>query len=397
MSMRTRHRSLPHEKERHLRRDEIRRSSRAGVALAIACLNAVNVGCVRAPEERTERDETVGKGASSGISFDVRDGLAAIRRLEPGFLTLWAKAPTIQVEVSRTDAAPSSWIVTIDNALSSAILEIRHHDGTVTVAPETISGGPLTEKRWAVDLSQGATTLTLRPADGEPTEPWRFAVLSDVQEAIDRVQDIYARMNADARISFVVSAGDLTQRGTVEQLDRFERELRSLRVPFYPTLGNHELGTDDGAPFQRQFGRANFRFVYGGMQFTFLDSASATLDPTVYDWLDGWLREGQNRTHAVLMHIPPIDPIGVRNGSFANRNEAAKLLAKLAEGDVDVTLYGHIHSYYAFSNANIPAYISGGGGSIPERFDGIGRHYLTVDVDPLRGISQTGVVRIDLD
>jgi 3',5'-cyclic AMP phosphodiesterase CpdA len=204
-------------------------------------------------------------------------------------------------------------------------------------------------------------------------------------------------MNADPRIAFVVSAGDLTTQGKVEQLERFQHELESLRVPFFPTLGNHELGTEGGAVYQRRFGRASFRFVYGGMQFTFLDSASATVDPLVYGWLDAWLAEGRSRTHAVLMHIPPIDPVGVRNGSFADRNEANKLLAKLAEGGVDITLYGHIHSYYPFSNAGIPAYISGGGGSIPERFDGIGRHYLTVDVDPERGITQTGVVRVDRD
>jgi Icc protein len=97
------------------------------------------------------------------------------------------------------------------------------------------------------------------------------------------------------------------------------------------------------------------------------------------------------------MHIPPIDPVGVRNGSFADRNEAAKLLAKLAEGGVDLTLYGHIHTYYPFSNAGIPAHIAGGGGAIPERFDGIGRHYLTVDVDPRSGVVETGLVRIDGD
>ncbi len=62
-----------------------------------------------------------------------------------------------------------------------------------------------------------------------------------------------------------------------------------------------------------------------------------------------------------------------------------------------MTIYGHIHSYYAFSNAGIPAYISGGGGAIPERFDGIGRHYLTVDVDPVSGVIETGLVRIDRD
>ena len=203
-------------------------------------------------------------------------------------------------------------------------------------------------------------------------------------------------MNADPSIAFVVSAGDLTSQGKALQLERFQRELEKLSVPFFATLGNHELGTSS-VPFHDYFGRADFRFVYRSMQFTFLDSGSATIDPLVYEWLDGWLAEGQSRVHAVIMHIPPIDPIGVRNGSFADRNEAAKLLAKLAGGHVDLTLYGHIHSYYPFSNAGIPAYISGGGGAIPERFDGIGRHYLTIDVDPARGVLQTAIVRIDPD
>ena len=84
----------------------------------------------------------------------------------------------------------------------------------------------------------------------------------------------------------------------------------------------------------------------------------------------------------------------MRNGSFASRNEAAKLLGRLARGRVDLTLYGHIHSYYDFENAGIPAYISGGGGAVPERFDRIGRHFLVVDADQ-RGVSKVEVVRVD--
>ncbi|NPC52723.1 metallophosphoesterase, partial [Corallococcus exiguus] len=51
--------------------------------------------------------------------------------------------------------------------------------------------------------------------------------------------------------------------------------------------------------------------------------------------------------------------------------------------------------YYSFSNAGIPAYISGGGGAIPERFDGVGRHFLAVDVDPSAGVREVGLVRVD--
>ena len=367
-------------------------------AIVLVCIGALPcAACVDVAQERAYRDETVGKGAAGETTFEVVNGLGAWRRLEPGAASLWAQAPSLQIDATRGDSGPSVWTLTIANVLPDAVLEARTESGTTVIVAESRPGAFRTEKEWVVTLAAGKTTLVLRPARGEPVSPWRFALLSDVQEAINRVQDIYARMNADPSITFVVSAGDLTEQGTVPELERFQRELESLRVPFFATLGNHELGTDRGAPFQRYFGRANFSFAYGGMQFTFLDSASATIDPLVYEWLDGWLLEGRERTHAALMHIPPIDPIGVRNGSFASRNEASKLLAQLAEGGVDLTLYGHIHSYYAFSNAGIPAYISGGGGSIPERFDGIGRHYLTVDVDPFRGISQTGVVRIDRD
>jgi len=89
------------------------------------------------------------------------------------------------------------------------------------------------------------------------------------------------------------------------------------------------------------------------------------------------------------MHIPPLDPVGERNAAFGSRDEAGALLERLAEGKVDLTLYGHIHSYYTFQNAGIPAFISGGGGAHPERMDGIGRHYVTVEV------GASGVVVVD--
>ena len=47
------------------------------------------------------------------------------------------------------------------------------------------------------------------------------------------------------------------------------------------------------------------------------------------------------------------------------------------------------------ANAGVPAYISGGGGAIPERMDGIGRHYLVVEVDPRVGVRTVGVTRVD--
>ena len=367
-----------------------------GTLVVGSAISVLSLTCVDTSNERTRAEMAIGSSQTLGTNVTVDDGLAAIRRLDGTGLSLWAQAPSLVVRVKRAADAPPMFELTVDNAMPDAVLEAAQLAGDV-LAVESVPRDRPTQKQWKVSLPPGTeATLRVHPASAESTASWRFALLSDIQEAIDRVQDIYSRMNADPSIAFVVSAGDLTSQGKALQLERFQRELEKLSVPFFATLGNHELGTSS-VPFHDYFGRADFRFVYRSMQFTFLDSGSATIDPLVYDWLDGWLAEGQGRMHAVIMHIPPIDPIGVRNGSFADRNEAAKLLAKLAGGHVDLTLYGHIHSYYPFSNAGIPAYISGGGGAIPERFDGIGRHYLTIDVDPARGVLQTAIVRIDPD
>jgi hypothetical protein len=93
--------------------------------------------------------------------------------------------------------------------------------------------------------------------------------------------------------------------------------------------------------------------------------------------------------------VPPLDPAGLRGGAFRSRGEAGKLLQKLGNGQVDALFLGHIHSYYAFSAAGVPSFISGGGGAIPETLDGIDRHYLRVRASPERGIEDVAIVRVD--
>ena len=177
------------------------------------------------------------------------------------------------------------------------------------------------------------------------------------------------------------------------ELRRFQAEMRTLPFPLYASPGNHDIGTDEHH-FQRTFGRCSFSFAYGGVRFTSLDSASATLAPKVHQWLDRWLAAGRDGLHVVISHIPPLDPVGTRNGAFASRMEAADLLGRLARGGVDLTIYGHVHSYYAFENAGIEAIITGGGGAIPQRLDGIGRHYLVVEADPEKGRFMSAPIRI---
>jgi 3',5'-cyclic-AMP phosphodiesterase len=361
-----------------------------GAALLGALLT---LGCMRPSEERAERDREVGVASAHGMSVRVEGGLAGVRRIRAGELVLWGSAPALRVRVDFAASAKTSLRLELQNCTGDAELSVESAPAGTTV--QSGAASVLTRKVWSVSASApGSVVLRIAPRDFEAPGRFRFAVLSDIQEALDRLSDIHVKLNAEPELRFLLGAGDLTERGTREQLERYQRELTHLKVPYFTTLGNHELGQEPTL-WHEYFGRGSFHFGFRGVAFTLLDSASATVDPLVYDWLDTWLDAARGRVHVVSMHIPPVDPIGVRNGSFANRNEAAKLLTRLARGRVDLTLYGHIHSYYAFENAGIPAHISGGGGAIPERFDGIGRHFLVVDVDATSGIRDVRVVRVD--
>lgn len=334
----------------------------------------------------------VGHATSEALDVDVMDGLAAVRTLDADRIELWANAPRLELALRFRVPPPETLWLEVDNCVAGALLD----GGGVPVAESGRAGkrcffrlGP-----FEPSAETAPVRIKLAPPDATSPGPFRFGVMSDIQEALDRVQDIYRVVNREPGLDFMLSAGDLTEHGTRAQLEQFQAELEALDIPYYTTLGNHEL-RESPCRFQDYFGRGSSSFEHRGARLTLLDSASATIDPIVMGWLDEWLERGADRLHVVAMHVPPRDPIGLRDVAFASRNEASQLLARLAGGAVDLTLYGHIHSYYRFVNAGIPAYISGGGGSHPERFDGIGRHFLVVDVDPLAATTSVRVVRVD--
>lgn len=350
-------------------------------------------GCVRPAEGRALKDLEIGRAEGGGLSVVVEDGLAAVRGLETGALTLWSNAPVLHVRATAMADAPEWWTLVVRNAMPDAVLKAEA-GGELLEVEEGASLIP-TLKTWRVRLRPGGEArLTVAPPDWELARPFRFAALADVQEALPAVGDIYARMNEDPSLRFIFFSGDLTERGTREQLEEFQERLQASRVPLYATLGNHEVFTTD-VPYHALVGRGSQHFTFQGVHFSMLDTGNGTVDPLVEEQFDGWLVAGQEAVHVVGMHIAPMDPVGVRNGSFSSRNEAAALVGKMARAGVDLTLYGHVHSFYAFSNAGIPAFISGGGGAIPETFDGVGRHYLAVDVDPAAGVQEVAVVRVD--
>jgi Icc protein len=360
------------------------------LSVGAMCIAVSALTCEDRPGDRTFADMDVGRVTSEGVTFAVVDGLAAVHHASEGALTLWASAPTFSVRVSSDATEAQSWTVTLVNAMPDGLFTADAPAAASLLDPE--ADDPGTTRRFSVTLPPGESVLSFETPDLDDSSPFRFVLLSDVQEGIDRVADVFAAINSQPA-RFVLGAGDLAETGSREELERFQREMRGLALPYYTTLGNHDVHSD--AAWHELFGRGNFRFLFRGVQFTMIDSAAATIDTLAYTWLDEWLQQGRDRMHIVAMHVPPLDPIGTRNGAFGDRNEAGKLLASLARGGVDLTLYGHIHSFYQYENASIPAFISGGGGADDEKLDSYGRHFMLIEVGADAGVVSTNVVFVD--
>ena len=356
---------------------------RAGVLLVVAA-------CTRPAEQRAEAELSVGSAAITDAEIRIDGGLAAIRELADGRVELWSSAPILDIELAVDSTAAGNWTFTIRNSLPDAVLST----GGAVITREP--GQHPTVGIFNTVLAEGTHRLHLAPPDGDLVAPFKVAAMADIQTALPVVDQIFARISEVPDLRFVVGMGDITERSLVEEYDLFERQLVSLEIPFYTTLGNHELWAPY-ARFHDRFGRGSFQFQFKGAYFTFADSGDAGIDPLVEDWIVDWLATAHDHTSIFLTHFPPLDPVGIRYGGFRSTQDARRLIARLVEGNVDLMLYGHIHTYLAYEQAGIPAFISGGGGANPMAWDGIDRHFLVVDIDPAgaKTIRSVDVHRVD--
>ncbi len=351
--------------------------------------------CLRGGQERAELDRTVGLASAQGIQISVEGGLASVRHIEAGAAELWLSAPSQRLTFTAGDTAPMTWALRLLNAMPGLTATCDAPPGLTCTALALPGERPtVTDLTLTLD-GPGQYSLTLTPPGADDDTPFSVALLSDIQEELPRVQDIYDRINALPEVRYVVSAGDLTDHGDEATLIEFQRAMQGLNVPLYATCGNHDIMDGSFGDWSRLFGRHSFHFTYGQVAFTFMDSASATIDPIAYGWLEEWLEEASDSLHVFVTHYPIIDPDGYRNGSLRSRQESHKLLAMLAKGGVDLTLYGHVHTYLTFTNAGIDAIISGGGGGWPERLDGIGRHFVVLTLDPSDSTISRELVQVD--
>lgn len=139
-------------------------------------------------------------------------------------------------------------------------------------------------------------------------------------------------------------------------------------VPLYPTLGNHDVKTEGGAPLLETFftprnGDAEGRyysFDWGCVRVICLDTMSSPFDADSQQlrWLAAELAASADASWRVaFFHVP------ILSATRADTTADVEALVELLEdGGVDLVLNGHDHAYARFLPRRGTTYVVTGGG-----------------------------------
>jgi Icc protein len=357
---------------------------RQSIALVLATFT---LSCAyESPSGFRARDLLTGQIENESFRFVAQDGMLHITAASASTITARASASTFSARLTRKVGSVASVRLSITNLPDSPQLTVAGVP-TAGTADSSLSHG------YYWDIVFGGANDVDVELPASTTQPFRFLAFGDIQNGIDRFGEMVTAVNQESTAEFILMLGDLSNRARPSEFDRVDEYFKQIRVPIYTTPGNHDAFAQD--TYQDRYGRASYSFVHRGVRFTSLDSSSAELDSEVWGWARTWMQLGASITHVIFSHIPVTEASGIRSGQWNSRREAAKFLAMARQNAVDLMLFGHVHSFDAYTLAGIPARISGGCGAIEERLDGIDRHYLRVDVTPATGALQIEAVRIE--
>jgi predicted MPP superfamily phosphohydrolase len=235
------------------------------------------------------------------------------------------------------------------------------------------AGAPIHYRVRAGAAASETYALHTAPAAGEPL---RIAIYGDVRGGHATHAEIVASMLNDAPDLAVVT-GDLVLRGSDEaDWQRFFEVTRELlaRVPYYPAVGNHDLGrTGDekrrmneifalwpGPPDRPEWGHW-YSFWVADIHFVMLDSNSYRHDEQL-EWLEQNLADASAagpRAIFAFTHDGPYSR-GLHKG---DRYAAHHYVPVLEKYGVTLTFSGHDHLYQRGRVDTFDYIVTGGGGA----------------------------------
>src|SRR5690606_39225449 len=97
-----------------------------------------------------------------------------------------------------------------------------------------------------------------RIGNGNQDDTVRFIVTGDTQQSYNEVAKFYKKANSILGIDFVIVAGDVTEFGTLKEMQWLAEKLNHLNPPYVTVIGNHGLSSRGRDAFARMYGDMNF-------------------------------------------------------------------------------------------------------------------------------------------
>lgn len=189
--------------------------------------------------------------------------------------------------------------------------------------------------------------------------PFTFVAFGDYGLDVQSQRDLRDQMLKDS-FDFILTTGDNAYyTGAYAEFDAKVFKIYAdifSRAAVFPGLGNHDVVTENGAPYLDLFDPPRaarrsetqeryYSFDYGNAHFAVLDSNRLDAEDSAAADMYAWLRDDLSRTtrlwKIVVLHYPPYS-----TGSHGSNMRAREKLTPIFEQTgVQLVLAGHDHTY----------------------------------------------------
>lgn len=206
---------------------------------------------------------------------------------------------------------------------------------------------------------------------------FNFLIFGDSGTGSDEQKQLASLMeNQDADL--IIHTGDLAyNRGSYEEIQKNVLDIYKelfAKSAFYPSLGNHDYGTEKGDPFIKTFqlpgNERYYSFKYNDVLFIALDTNEPLNESPneMLPWLQKTLENSNSKWTIVYFHHPPFSSKGLHG---EDKEVQERLVPILEKNKVDFVFSGHEHNYQrtcyiqngSCQGSGVLYIVTGGGGA----------------------------------
>ncbi len=343
--------------------ESVRRIGRRLVAPASIAGFAVVTGCFPSPVDTASTvassDPFVRSPYVQNITSDAGTVVWMTREGSPDSLRYRTVDSMAAGSESSSDSTRWRWAAIEDRGRGARAARLTGLPAEAVVEYEVLAEG----------VSSGVHAFRSAPSPGF-AGPVRVLLFGDSGWGSEGQIDLARRMER-MEWDLSIHVGDIAYNDGSET-DFTERHFRVYRrmfagVPFFPSVGNHDVRADAGDSYDRAFdwpgrdtGRRYYAFRWGAVLFLALDTSSRTADVDglwagtgpQFTWLEEQLQKASADSTVewtiVFGHHPPYShAVGIK-GHGQNRSLRRNLTPLFDRYGVDLVASGHDHHYERF-------------------------------------------------